>query len=190
MSELVREGKVRYIGLSEAAPEVIERAHKVHPITALQTEFSLWSREPDDDLLPLCKKLGITFVAYSPLGRGFLTGRYKSIDDFEKNDYRRFSPRFTGDNFEKNLALVEEIKTLASEKGCTPSQLTLAWVMSRGNVVPIPGTTKLKHLEENIGAASVELTAGDMERIDKIAPVGAAHGERYPKEYMPATYRA
>ncbi|MCE1248823.1 MAG: aldo/keto reductase [Firmicutes bacterium] len=190
MAELVREGKIRYIGLSEAAPEVIERADKVHPVSALQTEFSLWSREPEDDLLPLCKKLGITFVAYSPLGRGFLTGRFRSIDDFKANDYRRFSPRFMGDNFNKNLELVEEIKTLASEKGCTPSQLALAWVMSRENTVPIPGTTNLKHLEENIGAAAIELTAGDLARIDRIAPAGAAHGERYPKDYMPTTYRS
>lgn len=190
MAELVREGKIRYIGLSEAAPEVIERAHKVHPVTALQTEFSLWSREPEDDLLPLCKQLGITFVAYSPLGRGFLTGRFRSIDDLEANDYRRFSPRFMGDNFNKNLELVEEIKTLALEEGCTPSQLALAWVMSRENTVPIPGTTKLKHLEENIGAAAIELTAGDLERIDRIAPAGAAHGDRYPKGYMPTTYRS
>jgi aryl-alcohol dehydrogenase-like predicted oxidoreductase len=181
MAELVREGKVRYLGLSEAAPATIRRAHAVHPISALQTEYSLWSRDPEDEILPTVRELGIGFVAYSPLGRGFLTGRFRSVDDLEPNDYRRHSPRFQGENFRKNLDLVERIEELAREKGVTPSQLALAWVLHRGeDIVPIPGTKRVQFLEENIRAAEISLSDDELRRIDAIAPVGAAAGERYP----------
>ena len=181
MAELVREGKVRHLGLSEAAPQTIRRAHATHTIAALQTEYSLWSREPEDEILPTVRELGIGFVAYSPLGRGFLTGRYQSVDDLEPNDYRRNAPRFKGENFAKNLELVRHIESLAREKGVTPSQLALAWVMHRGqDIVPIPGTKHVKYLEENAGALNVTLSDEEMRRIDEIAPKGVAAGDRYP----------
>ena len=185
LADLVRAGKVRYIGLSEAGPETLRRAYAVHPISALQTEYSLWSREPEDEIIPTCRTLGIGFVPYSPLGRGFLTGAYKSIDDFRSDDFRRNSPRFQGENFEKNLELVRHIERLAAEKGCTPSQLALAWVLAQGNdLVPIPGTKRRQFLEENVGAIHVTLTRADLERINEIAPKGAAAGDRYPAESM------
>ncbi|MDQ2932241.1 MAG: aldo/keto reductase [Gemmatimonadota bacterium] len=185
LANLVREGKIRYIGLSEAGPETLRRAYAVHPISALQTEYSLWSREPEDEIIPTCRSLGIGFVPYSPLGRGFLTGAYKSIEDFRSDDFRRNSPRFQGENFEKNLELVRHIGTLAAEKGCTPSQLALAWVLAQGNdMVPIPGTKRREFLEENVGAINVTLTPADLSRIDEIAPKGAAAGDRYAPESM------
>ncbi len=185
MADLVRAGKVRYIGLSEAGPETLRRASAVHPISALQTEYSLWSREPEDAIIPACRTLGIGFVPYSPLGRGFLTGAYKSIDDFRSDDFRRNSPRFQGENFEKNLELVRHIERLAAEKGCTPSQLALAWVLAQGDdMVPIPGTKRRHYLEENVGAINVTLTRADLERIDEIAPKGAAAGDRYHADAM------
>ncbi len=181
MAELVRAGKVRYLGLSEAAPPTIRRAHAVHPISALQTEYSLWSRDPEDEILPTVRELGIGFVAYSPLGRGFLTGRFRSIDDLDADDYRRKSPRFAGDNFQKNLDVLKKIELLAREKNVTPSQLAIAWVLGRGNdIVPIPGTKHVKLLEENASALDVKLSADDLERIDHVAPKGVAAGERYP----------
>jgi aryl-alcohol dehydrogenase-like predicted oxidoreductase len=181
MAELVQEGKVRYLGLSEAAPETIRRAHAVHPISALQTEYSLWSRDPEREILPTVRELGIGFVPYSPLGRGFLTGRIKSVEDLDATDFRRRGPRFQEENLRRNLALVEEVEKLAAEKGVTPAQLALAWVLSRGDdVVPIPGTKRRKYLEENAGAIEVELTDADLERLDRVFPVGAAAGERYP----------
>jgi aryl-alcohol dehydrogenase-like predicted oxidoreductase len=185
MADLVREGKIKYIGLSEAGPETLRRACAVHPISALQTEYSLWSREPEDEIIPACRALGIGFIPYSPLGRGFLTGAYKSIDDFRSDDFRRTSPRFQGENFEKNLELVRHIQRLATEKGCTPSQLALAWVMAQGDdMVPIPGTKRREFLEENIGAINVTLTPQDLARIDEVAPKGAAAGDRYAAESM------
>jgi len=185
MADLVREGKIKYIGLSEASPEMLRRACAVHPVSALQSEYSLWTREPEDEVIPTCRALGIGFVPYSPLGRGFLTGAYKSIEDFRSDDFRRTSPRFQGENFEKNLELVRHIQALAAEKGCTPSQLALAWVMARGDdIVPIPGTKRREYLEENIGATRVSLTPQDLARIDEIAPKGAAAGDRYAAESM------
>ncbi len=185
MADLVRQGKVRYLGLSEAGPQTIRRAHAVHPITALQTEYSLWSRDPEDELLPTVRELGIGFVPYSPLGRGFLTGQIKSIDDLEPDDFRRSSPRFQGENFQKNLDLVREIEAMAGEKGCTASQLALAWVLAQGNdIVPIPGTKRRRYLEENVGALAVTLDAEDLQRIDRIIPPGAAAGTRYPEPGM------
>jgi aryl-alcohol dehydrogenase-like predicted oxidoreductase len=185
MAELVKAGKVRYLGLSEAAPATIRRAHSVHPISALQTEYSLWSRDPEDELLPTVRALGIGFVAYSPLGRGFLTGRFRRLEDLPEGDYRRSSPRFQGENFQKNLDLVERIQDMASEKAVKPSQLALAWVLARGeDVVPIPGTTTRAHLEENAAAAAIALTPPDLARIDAVAPRGAAAGERYPPAMM------
>ncbi len=181
MADLVRAGKVRYLGLSEAAPQTIRRAHAVHPISALQTEYSLWSREPEDEILPTVRELGIGFVAYSPLGRGFLTGRFRSVDDLEPNDFRRRAPRFQGENFAKNLDLVKHIEELAREKGVTASQLALAWVLHRGDdIVPIPGTKRVPFLEENVRAADIRLSDEEMRRIDEIAPRGVAVGERYP----------
>jgi aryl-alcohol dehydrogenase-like predicted oxidoreductase len=180
MAELVRAGKVRYLGLSEAAPATIERAHKVHPISALQTEYSLWSREPEDEILPLLRKLGIGFVPYSPLGRGFLTGEIKTIDDLPADDRRRMFPRFSAENFGKNLQLVNRIRELAKERGVTPAQLALAWVMARGSdIVPIPGTKRRKYLEENAGASGIKLTPNELTQIDHVAPKGVATGERY-----------
>lgn len=185
MAELVKAGKVRYLGLSEAASGTIRRAHKVHPISALQTEYSLWSRDPEDDVLPTVRELGIGFVAYSPLGRGFLTGRYRRFEDFEPNDYRRTNPRFQGENFQKNLQLVEKVKELARQKGVTPSQLALAWVLARGkDIVPIPGTKHVKYLEENVAAANISLSPSELKQIDEIAPKGVAAGTRYPEAGM------
>ena len=185
MAELVKQGKVRFLGLSEAAAETIRRAHRVHPITALQTEYSLWSRDPEDDILPTVRELGIGFVAYSPLGRGFLTGRFRSIEDLPADDYRRNAPRFQAENFQRNLDLVRHIQELARQKHCTPSQLALAWLLARGqDIVPIPGTKRVKYLEENVGAVDVQLTAQDLARIDAIAPQGVAAGPRYPEAGM------
>ena len=187
MARLVKDGKVRYLGLSEAAPATIRRAHRTHPISALQTEYSLWSREPEDEIIPVCRELGITFVAYSPLGRGFLTGRIKRFEDLAPDDWRRNAPRFQGANFEKNLALVQHIEQLAAKKGCTPAQLALAWVLAQGQeFAPIPGASRRAHLEENIGALQVTLTRDELKRIDGIAPKGAAAGERYPEAAMRA----
>jgi aryl-alcohol dehydrogenase-like predicted oxidoreductase len=181
MADLVRAGKVRYLGMSEAAPQTIRRAHAVHPITALQTEYSLWSRDPEDEILPAVRELGIGFVAYSPIGRGFLSGRFKTIDDLEPTDYRRQSPRFQGENFERNLDLVRRIEEIARSKGVTPAQLAIAWVLSQGDdIVPIPGSKSIGHLEENIAAADIELTPDDLARIDEVAPKGVAAGDRYP----------
>lgn len=180
MSELVKEGKVRFIGMSEAAPSTIRRAHAVHPITALQTEYSLWSRDVEDEILPTCRELGIGFVPYSPLGRGFLTGQIQKFEDLGEDDFRRYLPRFQGENFNKNLDLVKHVKEISQQKGCKPSQLALAWLLAQGDdIVPIPGTKRISYLEENIGSLDVSLTAEDLKRIDEIAPVGAAIGERY-----------
>ena len=183
MAELVQAGKVRAIGLSEAGPDTIRRAHAVHPIAAVQSEYSLWSRDVEDDVLPTLEELGIGLVAYSPLGRGFLTGAIKSIDDLEADDYRRFSPRFQGENFRKNLDLVAVVERLAAEKGCTPAQLGLAWVLAQWeHIVPIPGTKRRERLEENVGALEVTLTEEDLRRIDEAMPQAA--GPRYPEEMM------
>ncbi|HEY2601679.1 MAG TPA: aldo/keto reductase [Thermoleophilaceae bacterium] len=180
MKELVEAGKVRYLGLSEAAPATIRRAHEVHPITALQTEYSLWARDPEDEILPTVRELGIGFVAYSPLGRGFLSGEIKSVEDLADDDFRRTDPRFQGDNFQRNLDLVERVKEIAAEKGCKPSQLALAWLLAQGDdIVPIPGTKRLKYLDENIDAADIEISDEELARIDELAPVGAARGDRY-----------
>jgi len=190
MAELVKAGKVRYLGLSEAAPETIRRAHAVHPISALQTEYSLWSREPEEQILPTVRELGIGYVPYSPLGRGFLTGQIRRIEDLAEDDYRRHSPRFQGENFQKNLDLVQEIETMAREKGCTPAQLALAWLLAQGeDIVPIPGTKKRSRLEENVGAVDVRITAEDRTRIDAILPPGAAAGSRYDASQMQALNR-
>ena len=181
MAELVQAGKVKHLGLSEASPATIRRAHAVHPITALQSEYSLWSRDPEGDLLSTLRELGIGFVPYSPLGRGFLTGQFKTPEDIPEGDFRRNNPRFQGDNFYKNLKLVEEIRTMATEKDATPGQLALAWVLAQGNdIVPIPGTKRTSYLRENVGAAEVVLTSEDLQRLDKIAPKDIAEGERYP----------
>jgi aryl-alcohol dehydrogenase-like predicted oxidoreductase len=185
MAELVKEGKVRYLGLSEAGAQTIRRAHTVHPISALQTEYSLWSRDPEDGILAVTRELGIAFVAYSPLGRGFLTGRFREFEDLAENDFRRFSPRFQGENFQKNLDLVERVGELAKEKGCTPGQLALAWLLAQGDdIIPIPGTKRRRYLEENAAAADVGLSAKDLKRIDEVAPPGVAAGSRYPEHLM------
>jgi aryl-alcohol dehydrogenase-like predicted oxidoreductase len=190
MAELVRAGKVRHLGLSEAAPATIRRAAKVHRIAALQTEFSLWSRDAETDVLPAVRELGIGFVAYSPLGRGFLTGQFKKLADLPADDYRRNSPRFQGENFQKNLDLVAKIEEIARRKGSTPSQLALAWVLAQGDdIVPIPGTKRLGFLDENLGAANVSLTAEELRTIDAVLPAGAAAGERYPAHSMAAVNR-
>ena len=181
MAELVSAGKVRYLGLSEAAPETIRRAHAVHPVSALQTEYSLWSRDPEDEILPTVRELGIGFVAYSPLGRGFLTGRIRSLDDLAPDDFRRHSPRLQGDNFARNLQLVGRVREIAQAKGVTPGQLALAWVLAQGqDIVPIPGTKRRSYLEENAGAGDIELTDDELRRIEDAAPAGAAAGDRYP----------
>lgn len=181
MADLVRAGKVRHIGLSEAAPRTIRRAHAVHPVTVLQTEYSLWSREPEEEILPTLRELGIGFVAYSPIGRGFLSGRIKSVDDLEPDDYRRNNPRFQGANFQRNLDLVARIEELAREKGVTPAQLAIAWVLAQGDdVVPIPGSRRVEHLEENAAAVDIVLSEDDLAQIATAAPVGAAVGDRYP----------
>ena len=180
MSELVDAGKVRYLGVSEASPGTLRRAHAVHPVSALQTEYSLFARDPEDDLLPTCRELGVGFVAYSPLGRGFLTGQIRTPEDFAPDDYRRSSPRFMGANFERNLALVERVLEIAGEKDVTPSQLALAWLLRQGDdIVPIPGTKRRRYLEENLAAASIELSAEEIARIEEAAPRGAAAGQRY-----------
>ena len=185
MAELVKQGKVRYLGLSEASPRTLRRAVKVHPITALQTEYSLWTRDPEDEVLPTCRELGIGFVAYSPLGRGFLTGQFKTFEDLAADDYRRNSPRFQGENFRKNLDLVRRVEEIAKEKACTPSQLALAWVLAQGeDIVPIPGTKRRKYLEENVGGLNVQLTAGDLRRIEEVFPRDATAGARYPEHMM------
>lgn len=185
MAELVRAGKVRHLGLSEAGPATIRRAAAVHPIAALQTEYSLWTRDPEDEVLPTTRELGIAFVAYSPLGRGFLTGQYKRFEDLAADDYRRFSPRFQGENFQKNLDLVARVEAIAKEKKCTPSQLALAWLLAQGeDIIPIPGTKRRQYLEENAGALQVTLTVEDLRRIDEVAPHGAASGARYPEHMM------
>jgi aryl-alcohol dehydrogenase-like predicted oxidoreductase len=185
MGELVREGKIRHIGLSEASPQTLRRAAKIHPIAALQTEYSLWTRDPEDEILATCRELGVGFVAYSPLGRGFLTGQFTRFEDFPADDYRRFSPRFQGENFQKNLDLVRRVEEIAREKHCKPSQLALAWVLAQDkNIVPIPGTKRRKYLEENIAAIDVKLTMKDLQRIDEIFPTGAAAGLRYPEHMM------
>jgi aryl-alcohol dehydrogenase-like predicted oxidoreductase len=185
MAELVQQGKIRGIGLSEVNSDTLRKAHAVHPITALQSEYSLWTRDPEDDVLQTCQELGIAFVAYSPLGRGFLTGQIKTFEDFEPDDYRRFSPRFQGSNFDKNLQLVQKIEEMAAEKGCSAAQLALAWVLAQGDFIfPIPGTKRLNYLMENLGALSVQLSRADLEAIQAIAPKDAAAGERYPSAMM------
>ena len=187
MSELVKAGKVRYLGLSEAAPDTIRRAHQVHPITALQTEYSLWSREPEDEILPTIRELGIGFVPYSPLGRGFLTGRFRKIDDLAVDDWRRNNPRFQGENFQANLDLVEHVSALARRKNCTPAQLALAWLLRRGDdIVPIPGSKRIERIEENAGSVAVteQLSDEDMTVIDKLFPAGIAAGTRYAEAGM------
>jgi aryl-alcohol dehydrogenase-like predicted oxidoreductase len=190
MDDLVEAGKVRYLGLSEAAPATIRRAHRVHPISALQTEYSLWSRDPEDELLELCGELGIGFVAYSPLGRGFLTGAIQSVDDLAADDWRRSNPRFEGENFQKNLELVDAVQDMAREKGCTAAQLALAWVLAQGQgIVPIPGTRRIERLEENAAAAELALTSEDLDRLEAIAPKGVTAGSRYPDPGMEAVNR-
>ena len=185
MADLIKEGKVRYLGLSEAAPQTIQRAHSIHPITAVQTEYSLWSRDVEDEILPVCRELGIGFVPYSPLGRGFLTGQIQKFDDLAEDDYRRYSPRFQGENFQRNLDLVNKIKEIANEKNCKPSQLALAWLLAQGeDIVPIPGTKRIHYLDENIGALSIDLIESDLARINEVAPRGAAAGDRYPEAGM------
>ncbi len=185
MARLVEEGKIRYIGLSETNAETLKRASEVHEIEALQSEYSLWTREPEDEILQTCRKLGIGFVSFSPLGRGFLSGEIKKFEDLEADDYRRMSPRFMGENFAKNLEVVKKVEEIANEKGCLPSQLALAWVMAQGeNIVPIPGTKRLKYLEQNAESVNINLSADDLRRIDEIAPKGFASGERYPLQYM------
>jgi len=185
MAQLVKEGKIRYIGLSEAGAQTLRRAAKVHPINALQSEYSLWTRDPEDEILATCRELGIGFVAYSPLGRGFLTGRFKKFEDLSEDDYRSFSPRFQGENFQKNLDVVRRVEEIAREKGCKPSQLALAWVLAQGeDIVPIPGTKQRKYLEENAGAVDVPLTKDDLQRIGEVLPQGVAAGQRYPEHMM------
>ncbi|HKM85232.1 MAG TPA: aldo/keto reductase [Terriglobales bacterium] len=185
LGELVKEGKIRHIGLSEASANTLRRAVKLHPIAALQTEYSLWTRDPEDEILAACRELGIGFVAYSPLGRGFLTGQFKKFDDLGADDYRRFSPRFQGENFQKNLDLVKAVEEIAREKGCQPSQLALAWVLAQGDdIVPIPGTKRRKYLEENAAAVDLKLTPDDLRRLNEVFPSGAAAGLRYPEHMM------
>ncbi|MBL9008137.1 MAG: aldo/keto reductase [Myxococcales bacterium] len=185
MAALVRAGKVRYLGLSEAGPETLRRACKVHPIAALQSEYSLWTRDPEDEILATCRQLGIGFVAYSPLGRGFLTGQFKRPEDIPADDYRRHSPRFQGENFEKNLQLVTQVEQIAQRKGCTPSQLALAWVLAQGSdIVPIPGTKRRRYLEENAAALTVQLSPDELRQMDAVAPLGVASGARYPTQVM------
>ncbi|PZD73232.1 General stress protein 69 [Acaryochloris thomasi RCC1774] len=181
MAELVKQGKVRYIGLSEAAPETLRRGHSVHPITALQTEYSLWNREPEDEIIPTVRELKIGFVPYSPLGRGFLSGAIQSLDDLAEDDYRRHSPRFQGENFDRNLEVVEQVKAIAQEKEVTASQLAIAWLLAKGHdIVPIPGTKRRQYLEENVAAVKIELTFAELKRIEAVAPQGVAAGDRYP----------
>src|ERR1700681_4261010 len=190
LAELVKQGKIRYIGLSEAGVNTLRRAVKVHPIAALQTEYSLWTRDPEDEILATCRELGVGFVAYSPLGRGFLTGQFKKFEDLAPDDYRRHSPRFQGENFQKNLDLVARVEAIAKEKKCTPGQLGLAWLLAQGeDIIPIPGTKRRKYLDENAGALNVSLTKEDVRRIDEVAPRGAAAGLRYPEQMMKSVGR-
>lgn len=191
MAELVKTGKIRHLGLSECSPDTLRRAHAIHPITAVQTEYSLWSREPEQNgMLAACRELGVGFVPYSPLGRGFLTGQIKRYEDLSADDYRRLSPRFQGENFERNLDVVSRVQTLASQKGCTPAQLALAWVLAQGNdIVPIPGTKHRTYLQENIGALAVSLSAKELSVIEAAFPAGIAAGERYPTAMMHALNR-
>ena len=190
MAQLVKEGKVRYLGLSEASPETLRRAMKVHPISALQTEYSLWSRDPEQEILATCRELGIGFVAYSPLGRGFLTGQFRSFEDLPADDYRRNTPRFQGENFQKNLDLVHRVEEIAVEKHCKPSQLALAWVLAQGeDIVPIPGTKRRKYLEENVAAVDLNLSQEDLARIDEVFPPDVAAGKRYPDHMMATVNR-
>lgn len=190
MASLVQQGKIRGIGLSEASAATLRKGHSVYPIAALQTEYSLWTREPEDEILQTCKELGIAFVAYSPLGRGFLTGQIKKFEDLDATDYRRHSPRFQGENFEKNLQLVKKIKEMAERKNCAASQLVLAWVLAQGDYIfPIPGTKRIKYLEENVGAVNVKLTSKELEEIDSIAPKNVAAGMRYPENFMSSVNR-
>jgi aryl-alcohol dehydrogenase-like predicted oxidoreductase len=185
LADLVKAGKIRHIGLSEASASTLRRAVKIHPITALQTEYSLWTRDPEEEILATCRELGIGFVAYSPLGRGFLTGQLKKFEDLEADDYRRFSPRFQGANFQKNLDLVKEVEEIARDKKCQPSQLALAWVLAQGgDIVPIPGTKRRKYIEENAASVDLELTSDDMRRLNQVFPSGAASGERYSEQMM------
>jgi aryl-alcohol dehydrogenase-like predicted oxidoreductase len=185
MARLVEQGKVRYLGLSEAAPQTIRRAHKVHPIAALQTEYSLWTRDPEGDVIPTCRELGITFVAYSPLGRGFLTGKIQNLNDLAPDDWRRRNPRFEEQNLQRNLDLAQRVQKLAGEKKCTPAQLALAWLLAQGeDIIPIPGTKRQKYLEEDIAAVNIRLSAEELARIEKAAPKGVAAGQRYPEEGM------
>jgi aryl-alcohol dehydrogenase-like predicted oxidoreductase len=185
MAQLVEEGKVRFLGLSEASPSTLRRAHQEYRISALQSEYSLWTRDPEDEVLPLCRELGIGFVAYSPLGRGFLTGRFRSFDDLPEDDYRRNSPRFQGDNFQKNQDLVQRVEEIARRKGCTPAQLALAWLLRQGDdIVPIPGTKQRRYLDENLASLDIELTPSDLEEIEEVAPKGAAAGDRYHEAGM------
>jgi aryl-alcohol dehydrogenase-like predicted oxidoreductase len=185
MAELVKQGKIRHIGLSEAGPETLKRAAKVHPITALQSEYSLWTRDPEGRVLPTCRELGIGLVAYSPLGRGFLTGQITRYEDFAPDDYRRNSPRFQGENLQKNLDLVKKVEEIAREKKCTASQLALAWVLAQGDdIVPIPGTKRVKYLEDNVGAIDVDLSTDDLAQIERVMPKGAVAGERYNESMM------
>jgi aryl-alcohol dehydrogenase-like predicted oxidoreductase len=190
MAELVKEGKVRYLGLSEAGAATLRRAVKVHPIAALETEYSLWTRDPEPEILSTCRELGIGFVAYSPLGRGFLTGRFQRFEDLPADDYRRISPRFQGENFQKNLDLLHQVEEIAKAKGCKASQLALAWVLAQGDdIVPIPGTKRRQYLEENVGAIDIKLTAEDLRRMDEGFPHGVAAGLRYPEAMMKAIDR-
>ena len=185
MADLVREGKVRFLGMSEASAETIRRAHSIHPITALQSEYSLWTRDPEPEVLPTCRELGIGFVPYSPLGRGFLTGKIQRPEDVPEDDYRRTTPRFQGENFQRNLDIVKRVEEIAREKRCTSAQLALAWVLAQGNdIVPIPGTKRRRYLQENVGAIDVDLTSEDLERIDEVAPKDAFAGSRYPEAMM------
>ena len=190
MADLIKAGKIRFIGISEAAPETIRRANSAAPISALQTEYSLWSREPEEEILSTVRELGIGFVAYSPLGRGFLCGKIKSVDDLEENDFRRHSPRFQGENFQKNLDLVDKVEEIAKRKGVTPAQLALAWVLAQGNdIVPIPGTKHVKYLNENVKAVEIKLTQDELEEIEEIMPIGAAEGDRYAEAGMKTVNR-
>jgi aryl-alcohol dehydrogenase-like predicted oxidoreductase len=185
LAELVEQGKIRYVGLSEASAATLRRAVKVHPVAALQTEYSLWTRDPEAEILPTCRELGIGFVAYSPLGRGFLTGQFKKFEDLEPDDYRRNSPRFQGENFQKNLDLVKQVEIVAREKECEPAQLALAWVLAQGDdVVPIPGTKRRSYLEQNVGALDIDLTIDDIRRLNEVFPLDAAAGQRYPEHMM------
>jgi aryl-alcohol dehydrogenase-like predicted oxidoreductase len=190
MSDLVRQGKVRHLGLSEPSPDTVRRAQAVHPLASVQNEYSLWTRDPEDELLPTLRQLGIALVAYSPLGRGFLAGRFRSPDDLAPDDWRRNNPRFSGENFRRNLALADRVRELAGEKGCTPAQLALAWLIRRhDDVVPIPGTSSIARLEENVAAVDVRLTAEDLDRIERASPRGAAAGERYSPDMLELTGR-